>query len=94
MRQQLGNNPLLRHWVAPLFQVQSKSQQSMLLCAASVLLLRLLQVDEMPADLANVRVSFKDFSTMAYLRQHLYMLSFALDFCYQVQALGGCPAWR
>eukprot|EP00878_Enallax_costatus_P024166 GHUV01025765.1.p1 GENE.GHUV01025765.1~~GHUV01025765.1.p1 ORF type:complete len:470 (+),score=125.94 GHUV01025765.1:256-1665(+) len=42
-------------------------------------------VDEMPAELANAQISFKDFSSMAHLRQHLYMLSFALDFCYQIQ---------
>jgi hypothetical protein len=44
----------------------------------------LLQAQSLPAQLADARITFKQFQDMNLLRRHMYMLSFALDFCAQV----------
>jgi hypothetical protein len=43
-----------------------------------------LQAQSLPAELADARITFKQFQDMNMLRRHMYMLSFALDFCAQV----------
>jgi hypothetical protein len=43
------------------------------------------QAQQLPPQLASLRISYKDFKVMAALRSSIYSLSFALDFCTQVR---------
>lgn len=54
----------------------------------------LLQAQNLPAELADARITFKQFQDMNMLRRHMYMLSFALDFCAQVSTADGHSAPR
>jgi hypothetical protein len=42
------------------------------------------QVQEMPAELAGARITFKQFQDMALLRRNRHLVTYTLDFCAQV----------
>jgi hypothetical protein len=41
-------------------------------------------VHELPPELAAAKIRYADFKSAAQLRRNMHMLSFALDFCSQV----------
>lgn len=61
------------------------------------LLLLLAQVQELPAELAGARITFKQFQDMALLRRNRHLVTYALDFCAQVStpahSTAGALAW-
>jgi hypothetical protein len=48
------------------------------------------QVQQMPPELQDARITFKQFEDMASLRRNMHQMSFALDFCTQVGGSGTC----
>lgn len=47
-----------------------------------------LQVQQLPPQLAQASITFKQFQDYAQLRRNVHMLAFALDFCTQVGTSG------
>lgn len=68
-----------------------------LLCLPDWALLLLVQVQELPAELAGARITYKQFQDMALLRRNRHLVTYALDFCAQVStpahSTAAAPAW-
>lgn len=47
----------------------------------------LLQVQELPPELANAQITFKQFEDVAMMRRNRHLVTYALDFCAQVSTL-------